>query len=63
MKEINLRDYYPFYTTDMIVEVPDEVADLLYEYKLSEQLISCVHTGIRLIFRWTMMPMLSVTLW
>lgn len=35
MKEINLRDYYPFYTTDMIVEVPDEVADLLYEYKLS----------------------------
>ena len=36
MKEINLRDYYPFYTTDMIVEVPDEVADLLYEYKLSE---------------------------
>ncbi len=28
MKEINLRDYYPFYTTDMIVEVPDEVADL-----------------------------------
>ncbi len=36
MKEINLRDYYPFYTTDMIVEVQDEVADLLYEYKLSE---------------------------
>ena len=36
MKEINLMDYYPFYTTDMIVEVPDEVADLLYEYKLSE---------------------------
>lgn len=36
MKEINLRDYYPFYTTDMIVEVPDEVADLLNEYKLSE---------------------------
>lgn len=31
MKEINLRDYYPFYTTDMIVEVPDEVADLLYD--------------------------------
>lgn len=36
MKEINLKDYYPFYTTDMIVEVPDEVADLLREYKLSE---------------------------
>ena len=36
MKEINLRDYYPFYTTDTIVEVPDEVADLLHEYKLNE---------------------------
>ena len=36
MKEINLRDYYPFYTQDAMVEVPDEVADLLREYKLSE---------------------------
>ena len=27
MKEINLRDYYLFYTSDVIVEVPDEVAD------------------------------------
>ena len=37
MKEVNLRDYYPFYTTDMIVEVPDEVADLLREYALLEE--------------------------
>ena len=36
MKKIYLRDYYPFYTTDTIVEVPDEVADLLHEYKLNE---------------------------
>ena len=36
MKEINLRDYYPFYTSDVIVEVPDEVAGLLHEYKLAE---------------------------
>ena len=36
MKEINLRDYYPFYTKDTVVEVPDEVADLLREYKLAE---------------------------
>lgn len=36
MKEINLRDYYPFYTKDTVVEVPDEVADLLREYKLSD---------------------------
>ena len=36
MKEINLRDYYPFYTQDVIVEVPDEVADLLRELKLAD---------------------------
>ena len=36
MKEINLRDYSPFYTQDVIAEVPDEVADLLREYKLAE---------------------------
>ena len=36
MKEINLRDYYPFYTEDTVVGVPDEVADLFREYKLSE---------------------------
>ena len=36
MKKINLRDYYPFYTNDMTIEVPDEVAELLREYKLAE---------------------------
>ena len=36
MKEINLREYYPFYTQDVIVEVPDEVAALLHELKLAE---------------------------
>lgn len=36
MKEINLLDYYPLYTTDTIVEVPAEVADLLHEYKRNE---------------------------
>ena len=34
MKKINLRDYYPYYSQDMIVEVPDEVALLLREYML-----------------------------
>lgn len=37
MKEINLRDYYPFYTQDVIVEVPDEVELLLREYMLLEE--------------------------
>lgn len=29
MVKINLRDYYPFYTIDCFVDVPDEVAALL----------------------------------
>lgn len=36
MKEINLRDYYPHYTEDKFVEVPDEVAELLEQFRLSE---------------------------
>ena len=36
MKKINLKDYYPYYIQDTVVEVPDEVADLLREYKLAE---------------------------
>lgn len=37
MKKINLKDYYPFYTQDTIVEVPNEVALLLREYALLEE--------------------------
>lgn len=37
MKKINLRDYYPFYTKDTVVEVSDEVALLLREYELLEE--------------------------
>ena len=36
MKEINLRDYYPHYTTDKLVEVPDEVFAILEEFRLGE---------------------------
>lgn len=36
MKEINLRKYYPHYTQDMMVEVPDEVAELLQEFTRAE---------------------------
>ena len=36
MKEVNLRKYYPFYTEDVIVEVPDEVAELLKELTRTE---------------------------
>lgn len=37
MKKINLKEYYPYYTQDMIVEVPDEVFLLLLEYMLLEE--------------------------
>lgn len=63
MKKINLRDYYPFYTTDTIVEVPDEVADLLHEYKLNEAAYILRTYRHKAYFCWTMMPMSSVTLW
>lgn len=36
MREINLGDYYPHYTTDKIVEVPDEVFAILEDFRLSE---------------------------
>jgi RNA polymerase sigma-70 factor (ECF subfamily) len=36
MKKINLRDYYPFYTSDNFIDVPDEVATLLKEFARSE---------------------------
>lgn len=63
MKKINLRDYYPYYTQDMIVEVPDEVADILREYKLAEAAYFCVHTGIKPIFLWIMTSMWNMRLW
>ena len=37
MKEINLRDYYPHYTTDKYVEVPDEVFAILENFKRQEE--------------------------
>lgn len=37
MVKINLRDYYPdFYTTDCIIEVPNEVAVLMDSYERAE---------------------------
>lgn len=37
MTKINLREFYPeLYTTDYIIEVPDEVAELLLEHERRE---------------------------
>lgn len=36
MKRINLRDYYPFYTSDFLIEVTDEIAALFIQFKREE---------------------------
>lgn len=36
MKKINLRDYYPFYKSDVFIEVDDEVMLLLRRFELDE---------------------------
>ena len=36
MKRINLRDYYPFYQSDLFVEVSDEIALSLKRFDLYE---------------------------
>ena len=59
MKEINLRDYYPFYTNDLTVEVPDEVADLLREYTLLEEAYRIRTYRYKRFIRWTMTETLS----
>ena len=37
MKEINLREYYPFYNMDVYLEVTDEIAGQLDRFKLDEE--------------------------
>lgn len=41
MKQINLRDCYPHYKEDKIVEVPDEVAALLEDLDRKEERTNC----------------------
>lgn len=36
METINLRDYYPFYTSDCFIDVSDEIADVFMEFKRQE---------------------------
>ncbi|MBE6035861.1 MAG: sigma-70 family RNA polymerase sigma factor [Clostridiales bacterium] len=37
MAKINLRDFYPFYNTDIFVELPDKVQDALLEAERLEK--------------------------
>ena len=36
MAIINLRDFYPYYTADSFIEVPDEVAEAMAEFDRRE---------------------------
>ena len=47
MAIINLRDYYPFYTSDCFMEVSEEVAEMFKEFDRKEAAYRCVHTAIR----------------
>lgn len=37
MSKINLRDFYPFYNTDLFIEIPDEVEAALLEAERLER--------------------------
>ncbi|CUX37666.1 RNA polymerase sigma factor [Clostridium sp. C105KSO15] len=37
MAKINLRDFYPFYNTDIFIEIPDEVEAVLLEAERMER--------------------------
>ena len=37
MQTINLRDYYPYYTHDAFIELPDEIVAAMKPYKTEEQ--------------------------
>ncbi|MFT8888048.1 MAG: sigma factor-like helix-turn-helix DNA-binding protein [Ethanoligenens sp.] len=36
MTTINLREYYPFYTSDCFIDAPDEIAAILHDFELRE---------------------------
>lgn len=36
MKTINLKDYYTYYTHDMSIEIPDELANVFEEFDKEE---------------------------
>jgi len=36
MKKINLRDLYPFYKSDFLIEIADEVAELIKQIERKE---------------------------
>ena len=53
MKEINLRDFYPWYMEDVMVEVTEEVAEELLAGQRYIKASRAVSTGIKRTSRWT----------
>ena len=60
MKEINLRDFYPCYMEDVMVEVTEEVAEELLAASGTSRPAAAVSTGIRRTSRWTPRTVLSI---
>ncbi len=52
MKEINLRDFYPWYMEDVMVEVTEEVAEELLAGQRYIKAAAAVSTGIKRTSRW-----------
>ena len=48
MKIINLRDYYPFYTQDTLLENSDEVAQALADAERLERNYNTLYTKLKL---------------
>ena len=57
MAIINLRDYYPFYTSDCFMEVSEEVAEMFKEFE-RRLLIGFVHTATK-----PTIPLIGMTGW
>ena len=58
MAIINLRDYYPFYTSDCFMEVSEEVAEMFKEFDRKEAAYGCVHTATK-----PTIPLIGMTGW
>ena len=59
MAIINLRDYYPFYTSDYFMEVPEDVVEMFKEFDRKEAAYR-LRTGTKPITPWIGMMELSM---
>lgn len=55
MAKINLRDFYPFYHSDLFIEIPDEVETALLEAERLEKTIFAAAFITKPTIHWTQM--------